>query len=285
MKSDGSIWTWGANNQGQLGNNSFTDQTVPIQVDAIDGVSCIGTGLYHSFSIKTDNTVYSWGLNDRDQLGITRMLYSSTPIQSLAYTNTIDFETSSYSISLPYMGTKALTVRAFGIGDDGNRLFPTYSLENAYPGVTIDGNGVITVTSLASVGSVNIIATYGDLTCSAVLYLRESIGFEMTLPTTANSTYLVSVTASNVPVLNVLTYTLTYDDDSLQITDLCAFTYEKEMTTGLVAGTRITIISFTPGVITFTVDESVPSSKQWSGVLNIFEFKAKTSGDAIISFR
>jgi|GEM_PF-530121 len=69
LKSDGSIWAWGENDNGEVGNGSFDAKVLlPVQV-LTDGVS-IAAGDDHSMAIRSDGTVWAWGANNDGQLGI-----------------------------------------------------------------------------------------------------------------------------------------------------------------------------------------------------------------------
>ena len=69
LKSDDTLWCWGENGNGAVGNNSTTDQTSPVQV--LTGVSSIGDGGAHqSFcALMNDSTVDCWGDNSHGQVG------------------------------------------------------------------------------------------------------------------------------------------------------------------------------------------------------------------------
>lgn len=78
------------------------------------------------------------------------------------------------------------------------------------------------------------------------------------------------------------TIALIYDAMVFDIVDLCAFTYEKELTTGAIKQTGITITSFSPGEIIFEVDRDIPQGNKWSGVLDIISLRALSSQNSII---
>jgi alpha-tubulin suppressor-like RCC1 family protein len=72
--SDGTLVAWGYNFNGQLGNNSTTDSTVPVAVTTtgvLSGktVSALGAGASHSMVVCSDDTVAAWGLSSSGQLG------------------------------------------------------------------------------------------------------------------------------------------------------------------------------------------------------------------------
>ncbi|HAN10287.1 MAG TPA: hypothetical protein DCP90_06720 [Clostridiales bacterium] len=74
LKSDGTVWTWGSNNYGQLGvaTNSGTPNpnTTPTQVIGLAGTTQISAGGSHTIALKSDGTVWTWGRNYNGQLGI-----------------------------------------------------------------------------------------------------------------------------------------------------------------------------------------------------------------------
>ena len=83
IKTDGTLWTWGINNGGQLGDNSNTDRSSPVQVGSDTTWSKLsrGGGGMGQFGIKTDGTLWGWGWNDQGQLGINDRTSRSSPTQ------------------------------------------------------------------------------------------------------------------------------------------------------------------------------------------------------------
>jgi len=70
LKSDGTLWAWGRNRYGQLGNDSDTDKHVPTQEESADNHwSAISVGYYHTVALKSDGTLWAWGRNSSGQLG------------------------------------------------------------------------------------------------------------------------------------------------------------------------------------------------------------------------
>jgi hypothetical protein len=87
LKSDGTVWTWGRNNYGQLGNNSYTDSSTAVEVVGQDGsgtlsdIKAIAGGSYHTVALKSDGTVWAWGRNASGQLGNGTTTDISTPVE------------------------------------------------------------------------------------------------------------------------------------------------------------------------------------------------------------
>lgn len=69
LKSDGTIWTWGDNGFGELGNDTIIASYQPTQVQNINTVVAIGAGGNQSVALKKDGTVWMWGDNKYGQLG------------------------------------------------------------------------------------------------------------------------------------------------------------------------------------------------------------------------
>jgi alpha-tubulin suppressor-like RCC1 family protein len=68
LTSDGQVFTWGANDSGQLGNDSFNDSLVPVPVStngvlAGKSVAAIAAGVSHCLALTTDGQVVAWGGN------------------------------------------------------------------------------------------------------------------------------------------------------------------------------------------------------------------------------
>jgi hypothetical protein len=68
IKTNGSLWCWGDNEYGQLGDGTTGDKKVPTQVSGTDWVS-VSAGLEHTCGVKTDGTLWCWGWNNYGQLG------------------------------------------------------------------------------------------------------------------------------------------------------------------------------------------------------------------------
>ncbi len=83
LRSDGTIWTWGYNNKGQLGNGTQTDNYTPRQVAALAGSAMVSVaaGYDHALCARNDGTVWAWGNNNNGQLGNATTTDSPVPVQ------------------------------------------------------------------------------------------------------------------------------------------------------------------------------------------------------------
>ncbi|MCC6937719.1 MAG: T9SS type A sorting domain-containing protein [Flavobacteriales bacterium] len=89
LKSDGTVWSWGADFQGQLGNDAaLVNQPTPVQVASLTGVIGISAGSQHSLALKSDGTVWSWGDDEFGQLGDdVASVDHATPVQVATLTD------------------------------------------------------------------------------------------------------------------------------------------------------------------------------------------------------
>jgi alpha-tubulin suppressor-like RCC1 family protein len=69
LKQDGTVWTWGYNEWGQLGSGAYYSSDRPIQVKGLTGVIAISAGGGHSLALKSDGTVWAWGDGYDGELG------------------------------------------------------------------------------------------------------------------------------------------------------------------------------------------------------------------------
>jgi alpha-tubulin suppressor-like RCC1 family protein len=70
-RADGTVWAWGANGNGQLGNGraDFQPHPTPAQVRDLTGVTDVDGGSSHSLALRSDGSVWTWGNNIQGQLG------------------------------------------------------------------------------------------------------------------------------------------------------------------------------------------------------------------------
>jgi len=85
IKTDGTLWLWGSGGSGQLGNNSTTNRSSPVQT--ISGgtnwkqVSC---GESHTAAIKTDGSLWLWGNGGNGRLGDNTIIAKTSPVQTIS---------------------------------------------------------------------------------------------------------------------------------------------------------------------------------------------------------
>jgi len=88
IRDDGTLWAWGQNNFGQLGDGTTTDSSIPVQESTkTNDWKTVYAGVTHTTAIKNDGTLWAWGQNYYDQLGDGTTTDSSIPVQESTKTN------------------------------------------------------------------------------------------------------------------------------------------------------------------------------------------------------
>ena len=81
LKEDGTVWSWGNNGNGQLGDGSDLAHNYPKQVPGLTEIEKIFCGFYNSFAINRSGEVYVWGFNGYHQLGDGTNISKRVPTQ------------------------------------------------------------------------------------------------------------------------------------------------------------------------------------------------------------
>lgn len=89
LKSNGTVWAWGCNRYGQLGDGTESDRKIPVQVSSWNGITDIAGGSGHTIALKSDGTVWTCGLNDQGQLGDGTNTDKNIPVQVRGLSNVI----------------------------------------------------------------------------------------------------------------------------------------------------------------------------------------------------
>lgn len=133
---DGTIWAWGKNSSGQLGDSTTDDKFSPVKIGKDSTWIYIAAGNNFSHGIKKDGTLWGWGTNKIGQLGISTANFKYdywTPVQIGFDT---DWRTVSSGISFTIGLKKDGTIWGWG-----NRLNKLQDQEgNAYKPVKLSGN-------------------------------------------------------------------------------------------------------------------------------------------------
>jgi hypothetical protein len=116
VRSDGVVFGWGFNGDGELGlGNTSTGPKVPTQLPSFSGVLAISAGTNFAVALKRDGTVWAWGNNNHGQLGKGDNFASSSPLQVPGLSNIV---------KLAAGGAHVLALRAdgavFAWGANGN---------------------------------------------------------------------------------------------------------------------------------------------------------------------
>jgi hypothetical protein len=154
LRTDGTVWAWGNNSIGQLGDGTTNRRLTPVQVTGLTNIRAIAAGEFHSLALKQDGTVWAWGYNYYGQLGDGTTTDRRNAFQIQGLTNITAIAVGDFhSLALKQDGTVlAWGYNQFGQLGDGstqNRLAP------------VPVSGLTTVRALAT-GSLHSLALRQD---------------------------------------------------------------------------------------------------------------------------
>ena len=136
---DGSVWAWGDNNLGQLGDGTTTDRLTPVQVQGLADVIIVSASVARSMALRSDGTVWAWGQNNVGQLGDGTTIGRVTPVQVQGLTNVLWIDggvgRSSYSVKSDG------TVWSWG-ENDSNQLADGTTTDSSVPVQALGAGGV-----------------------------------------------------------------------------------------------------------------------------------------------
>jgi alpha-tubulin suppressor-like RCC1 family protein len=220
LKNDGTLWAWGWNLYGQLGSNTTTNSSVPVQVMGaggvgfLTGITAIGGGVNNGIALKNDGTIWNWGYNNVGQLGngTTTTIYTpvqilgSTPAATITASGATTFcaggsVTLTSNAAASYLwstgaSTQSITVSTAGsysvlagcAGASANSVTVTV---NALPSISISN------TSTAAVCSGTTVTLTASGSASSYTWSTTEITTSITVTPTLTTNYAVTNTDAN----------------------------------------------------------------------------------------
>jgi alpha-tubulin suppressor-like RCC1 family protein/chitodextrinase len=142
LKSDGTVWGWGFNSTGQLGNSSTSTPATPVKATGLSGVQEITAGYNHSAAITADGSVWTWGGNSYGQLGNGALVTKTAPIKVSGLLATSVAAGTYYTLIAAQDGT------VWGWGYNTSGQLGNNTLINS--SVPVKANGLSNVTRVAA---------------------------------------------------------------------------------------------------------------------------------------
>jgi hypothetical protein len=142
LKQDGTVWAWGRNTNGLLGDGTTNHRTLPTQVTGLTSIVALACNNTHNLALKADGTVWVWGNNTYGQLGLGTVDNGPHPVPTMipGLNGVVSVSAGSmHSLALRYDGA----VRAWGSNTYG-QLGMGYVTNQNYPSpiTTLDIPGV-----------------------------------------------------------------------------------------------------------------------------------------------
>jgi alpha-tubulin suppressor-like RCC1 family protein len=116
LASDGSLWAWGSNQDGQLGDGTTANRSTPVPVGTSTTWRLVAAGATHTLAVASDGSLWAWGSNEYGQLGDGTGTSRSTPVRVGASSDWTSVAAGQgHSLAL----TKNGTLWAWGQNGDG----------------------------------------------------------------------------------------------------------------------------------------------------------------------
>jgi alpha-tubulin suppressor-like RCC1 family protein len=132
VKTNGTLWCWGDNKEGQLGIGTNAASTTPVQVFAGAAKwTTVSAGQSHTCALQADGTLWCWGRNANGQLGTGSNLASAAPVALMGLPATWVAVTAGgeHTCAVAGDGTLwcwGLNVKGqLGLGSAGSQVTPT----------------------------------------------------------------------------------------------------------------------------------------------------------------
>lgn len=130
ITSGGSLWCWGSNNSGQLGDGTTTDRPNPAATIGLDDVVDVDGGGLYTCAVLRNGTINCWGTNNYGQLGDGTTTSRNTPSPVSGITNAVAVSASSHLQTCAVMADGTVKCWGFngnyqlGDGTSTQRLTP-----------------------------------------------------------------------------------------------------------------------------------------------------------------
>ena len=152
VRTDGTLWAWGSNAYGQLGDGTGESRDYPAQVEGLEHVAAVAAGSRSSFALLEDGTLWAWGDNSRGQLGDGTTTRRDTPVQILEDVAAVSAG-SDHTLALKSDGTLwAWGDNSFGQLGDGTTTRRTAPVQ-ILSGVTAISAGAVHSAAVKSDGT------------------------------------------------------------------------------------------------------------------------------------
>jgi alpha-tubulin suppressor-like RCC1 family protein len=213
LKADGTVWGWGSNEFGELGDGTTTQRLSPVQTSGLSDAVAIATGGSHSLALKSNGTLWAWGDNASGQLGDGTNVDKLTPIQVTSLSDVVAIAAGyKFSVALKKDGS----VWTWGDNTSGQMANGTTTDRNT-PGQVANLRGVVAIAA----GYGHVLALKSDGATSGTLWAwGRNLGGQLGDGTSVNRLWPVRG-ASGVVALsggNALSLVLATNPTSAQLT-------------------------------------------------------------------
>jgi alpha-tubulin suppressor-like RCC1 family protein len=132
LKGDGTVWCWGRNNEGQLGDGTTEMRTKPVQVAGVSGATGVGVAAHASCALMADKTLTCWGSGKAWNDGQARTAQAPTQVQGIADVADFDGGGELFCVRFSSGGAKCWGDDAHIVGGPPSANVAEVSVEEAH---------------------------------------------------------------------------------------------------------------------------------------------------------
>ncbi|MCA9677197.1 MAG: hypothetical protein KC464_19385, partial [Myxococcales bacterium] len=119
LKTDGTVWAWGLDQDGELGGAGAGVVTAPTQIPGLTDVVSIGAGEYHALAVRRDGTLWAWGANGSGQCGVAGVAAVHTPTQVAGVVDVIAAD-GGHAHTVAFARDAVAGAKVWTFGDNGH---------------------------------------------------------------------------------------------------------------------------------------------------------------------
>jgi alpha-tubulin suppressor-like RCC1 family protein len=144
LKTTGTLWGWGTNTNGRIGDGSTTTRSAPVQIGSDTNWRKVSAGSHGTHALKTTGTLWGWGNNETGQVGNgTQSTSITSPTQIGSDTTWVDVNAGwGYQYYNKFYYYPITYITTFATKSDGTLWF--WGREGSYNGIGYLGSDVIT---------------------------------------------------------------------------------------------------------------------------------------------
>lgn len=163
LRSDGTVWAWGSNLEGQLGDGTTTERDAPVRVHGLTGITSMVTAEGRAYARAADGSLWAWGRNHKGQLGDGTTDGRHSPVRVSGLTDVVSMTTGAIST---FAVRSDGTVWAWGFNTRSGQLGDGTTSDRHTPVRVAGLNGVVSIVVIEDAGyaltSDGIVWAWGD---------------------------------------------------------------------------------------------------------------------------
>ena len=124
IKNNGTLWAWGVNNNGQLGDSTYSDSYIPIQIGTDTDWANLSSSFNHTIALKSDGTLWAWGKNYHGVLGLTGIAVEENVLSPTQIGNDSNWEQIATNMFTTFALKTDGTIWSWGLIDATDIMVP-----------------------------------------------------------------------------------------------------------------------------------------------------------------